>query len=548
MKTKVCDVLVIGGGETGIRAAVEAKRSGAEQVLLLTKGKFGTAGVMFSELTYGWDMQAATGENDPDDSTSVYLDDVLTAARGVCSPSLARIVTEESAARVDDLVDLFGLELVTSQDGKPRQVYGCFSSKSRSYQFTHPAQIKENMKNSIARFGIELLEQYMVIDLIKQDGICRGAIALSRDGTPLCCLAGAVILAAGGATGIYQHNFASAGMTGDGYSLAFRAGCTLSNLEFMQFGLGILAPKYKALFLDRLLYLNPIVKFSRDHSFPCSLEQMMAQHAKHFPFSCSDDSYRFDVAIFQETLENGGKGVAVDISNIPREKLEEIPVWDLYYSWFEPEKNPYEHEMRITPFAHACNGGVIIDEGAATQVPGLYAAGEMISGPYGADRPGGHMHASCQVFGTRAGRNAARFAEEHPFSPDGISVSPPAFGAPSGDSVDFISIRRSIGALMWRNVNVVRNEAGMSSALDMVQQQQAILAHCSVAPEQRWSFCETQNTLLCSQLILSAALARKESRGSHYREDYPHTDSLPYQIQLSQSPNGIVIEKTAPSP
>lgn len=544
METRMCDVLVIGGGETGIRAAVEAKRSGAEQVLLLTKGKFGSAGVMFSELTYGWDMQAATGENDRSDSTDSYLQDVLNGAQGVCSPTLARIVTEESPDRVRDLVDLFHLELVTNKDGKPRQVYGCFSSKNRSYQFTHPAQIKENMKDSIQHYQIELLEQYMAVHLICQDGICRGAVALSKRGEPLCCLAGATILAAGGATGIYQHNFASAGMTGDGYCLAYQAGCTLANLEFMQFGLGVLAPKYKALFLDRLLYLHPQIKFQREHRFPRPLDEMMTQHAKHFPFSCSDDSYHLDVAIFQETLENNGQGVAVDISNIPMEKLEEIPVWELYYNWFEPERNPYDHEMRITPFAHACNGGVKIGAGAETELPGLYAAGEMVSGPHGANRPGGHMHAACQVFGTRAGRNAAHYAQAHPPQP----LTPPAIelSRTEGERIDFRTLRRHIGALMWRNVNVVRNGPDMASALHAVQDYQQTIGHCRIEPGQAWDYYETRSTLLSAQLILSAALARQESRGSHYREDFPQTEAIPYVVKLKQGTSGVTVE-IAPS-
>lgn len=97
MKYFHCDVLVIGGGETGIRAAVEARRQGADKVLLLTKGVFGAAGVMFSPLANGWDMQAGTGENDLEDSPEIHYQDILNAARGVCDPRLAKILTLEAA-------------------------------------------------------------------------------------------------------------------------------------------------------------------------------------------------------------------------------------------------------------------------------------------------------------------------------------------------------------------------------------------------------------------------------------------------------------------
>lgn len=541
MKKRQCDVLVIGGGETGIRAAVEARRAGAQEVILLTKGKFGSAGVMFSELTYGWDMQAATGANDPTDSPAVFFDDVMAAAQGTCDPRLVQVVTQEAASRVEDLADLFGLELLSGADGRPRQVYGCFSSRNRAYQFIHPARIKERMQQSVSKFGVTLLEGYMAVELLKEDGVCRGAVALARDGGALCCRAGAVILAAGGATGIYQHNFASPGMTGDGYSLAYRAGCTLANLEFMQFGLGVLEPKYRALFLDRILCLKPDIRFRREHAFPRPLEELMEQHAKHFPFSCMDSSFALDAAIFQETLENDGRGVEVDLSVIPRERLEEIPVWGLYYSWFDSDKNPYDNPMAITPFAHACNGGVKIDEEAMTEVPGLYAAGEMAAGPHGANRLGGYMHAACQVFGTRAGRNAARFAREHPAGPDGAGIFLPV---PSdGEPLDLEAVRRRTGELLWRSANVVRCGADMTAALEEVRRWQAALERS--APADLWAYFETRSTLLSAELILSAALARQESRGSHYRKDFPQTDPVPYVLYLSRSPGGAAVQRAA---
>ena len=133
MRDIFCDVLVVGGGETGIRAAVEARRCGAEKVILATKGAFGEAGVIFSDITFGWDMQAATGENDPSDSKEVHLEDIMHAAQGTCSRKLAAIVVEEAPQRLRDLEELFGLELYKGENQKPRQVYGCFSSKNRKH-------------------------------------------------------------------------------------------------------------------------------------------------------------------------------------------------------------------------------------------------------------------------------------------------------------------------------------------------------------------------------------------------------------------------------
>lgn len=536
-----CDVLVIGGGETGIRAAVEAKLCGAQRVILVNKGKFSQTGVVFSDITFGWDMQAATGQNDPSDSKQQHFEDIMRAAQGTCSEELAKILVDEAPARVQDLVTLFDLELYKGKNSVPRQVYGCFSSKSRSYQFINPKKIQEKMKKSIAQYGVELLEELMVVSLLTDTGRCYGAAAINRSGESVIFRAGAVILAAGGATGIYKHNFATPGMCGDGYSLALRSGCTVANMEFMQFGLGLLEPKYRALFLDRLLYLKPEIRFEQKHVFPCSLDKMLEKHAKHFPFSCIDESSSFDVAIFKETLANK-RGVEVRLSSIPREKLEEIPVWDLYYNWFEPENNPYDTPLRITTFAHACNGGVMIDSQARTQLEGLYAAGEMVSGPHGANRLGGNMHAACQVFAARAGRNAAVYAREHI---DGIRPLQWHSAERCGDPLNFGEVKDKVGEEMWRNVNVCRNEQNMQSTKAVLNGLREALSCCAVEKAELWDYYEAESAVLTGLAILEAAIERRESRGSHYREDHPDTEDTPYVVKSRCTDKGFITWRSA---
>lgn len=521
MKNIVCDVLVIGGGETGIRAAVEARRCGADKVILVTKGTFGETGVIFSDITFGWDMQAATGENDSSDSKEVHLEDIMNAAQGTCSKKLASVVVEEAPERVRDLEDLFGLELYKGENQRPRQVYGCFSSKNRSYQFVRPKEIQEKMKESIPRFGVTLMENMMIAELLIDGGRCFGAIGLDEEGEYVQFLSGAVILAAGGASGIYKHNFASPGMWGDGYGLALLSGCTLANMEFLQFGLGLLEPKYRALFLDRLLHLNPRIIFEERHDFSGRLEDIFEQHAKHFPFSCIDESCYLDIAIFKETLKNR-KGVRVELSDIPLKKLEEIPVWKLYYGWFEEDKNPYENPLRITLFAHACNGGIVINEKAETGVLGLYAAGEAVSGPHGANRLGGNMHAACQVFGARAGANAAGFAKTE--ARRNVSCWQPPKEVSITDSVDYPSVKKRVGELMWEYVNVVRNEEGLQGALEELNLFWKKLKENIPNKNLLREYYETQSALLTAMAITKAALMRRESRGSHYREDYPELE------------------------
>lgn len=533
---KYCDVLVIGGGETGIRAAVEAKRQGAKDVLLVTKSKYGSSGVMFSNITFGWDMQAATSQNDPTDNKEVHLKDIMNASQGTANEKMARILTEEAPYRVKDLEQLFDLELYRRKDGSERQVYGCFSTKDRSYQFVHPDEIKKKVADSIHKYGVELFDECMVTDLVIQDGKCIGAYALDRENQVWKLHAGATILAAGGATGMYEHNFACEGMTGDGYALALRAGCTLANMEFMQFGLGLLEPKYRALFLDRLMYLQPTIEFEQEHHFPLPLKDILTMHSKHFPFSTIDASYLFDVAVFEETLANHGKGVSVDLSVIPLEKLEEIPVWDLYYHYFDEDKDPYTHKLRITTFAHACNGGVKIDENAATGIEGLYAAGEMITGPHGANRLGGNMHAACQVFGTRAGKNATQYAQEHMENKEMEFEAHPTQSS-SVSAKEYSDAKIRIGKVLWENANVKRNAEGLEKALQELAKEEALLKEGVPSGEALWDYYELRNTILASKAIVQSAYERNESRGGHYRSDFPQTDETSYVVECKYEEN-----------
>lgn len=537
-----CDVLVIGGGETGIRSAVEAKRKGADNVLLVTKGRYGSAGVMFSDITYGWDMQAATGQNDKSDGMPQHFSDILKAAQGTCNEKLAEILTQEAPARVEDLKTLFGLEIYRNEEGVPRQVYGCFSSKNRSYQFIHPHEIKQKVANGLEKFAINMLDGIMIIELLVNNNQCFGAIGLDTEGQKYIFISKAVILACGGATGMYKHNFACPGMSGDGYSLALNAGCSLVNMEFMQFGLGILEPKYRALFLDRLMFLNPDVKFTHDHNFPCTIEEMLLEHSKHFPFSTIDQSYHFDVAVLEETIRNEEKGVAVDLSVIPIEELQKIPVWDLYYHYFDEDMNPYDNKLYITVFAHACNGGVLIDENASTGIKGLFAAGEMVAGPHGANRLGGNMHAACQVFGTRAGKNAAELAcssdfEIYEFEEETVCDRCNLTGG------DYLAAKSRIGDVLWQYVSVARNEEGMKKAIDVIDSAAKLIELGKPDDQFLWDYYELISTVNSSRAIVSSALERTETRGSHNRTDYPTMDEKAYIIKCYLADGEMMIER-----
>lgn len=545
------DVLVIGGGGAGCRAAVAAHDVGA-RVVVVVKGELGRSGATVAPGS-GVAWQAADGCSGPDDSPDVHFRNIIEAGLGMADPRLARILASEVLPRMDDL-ERWGVRFVPDPAEKKRHfcAYSCFADQPRAHCILnsghgHAGDIVLALKREMSRRAIEVHEDTFVSDLIVYDGRCVGALGLRSNGGLVTYRAGAVVLAAGGARWIFPHARGQhlIDTTGDGYAMALRAGARLTNMEFAQF---TLVPSFSSPISvpGSFWALFPKIRnrAGEDALVPylpggITRQQVMWERTLHFPFSCRDASCWLDIAVATETREGRGMeegGLLLDFGEVDLATFRPSRPNHIPEDYARPVILP-SGLATVRNAAHAINGGVCIDEQAQTSVEGLFAAGEVAAGPHGADRLGGGMVTSCQVFGARAGRSAAEYARDSDRTePLGVAFHVPLarIRARRGGSRDAEDVFAALQDSTGRNLMVLRNESGLKELLARIEELRGewIPQLASQTAQLLRRALEAENALLTAELMARAALLRQESRGSHFREDYPARDDHNWRAKI----------------
>lgn len=535
------DVLIIGSGAAGLRAACAAREAGAD-VLLISKGKIAQSGGTYYSVAELGAFNVPDGALDPTDSPEIFYQDIMDAALGMADPKLAQLLTEE-AVMARDYLEECGMKFRMNPDGTYMCYQGCFSTKPRSHIVeNHFKPVCAALGNRVNSYGIRCLDGITVTNLLIRDGVCCGAFAI--DGDTLCCiLAKAVVLAAGGASTIFSRNMYPDDISGDGYAMSARANARIANMEFVQIGLGLALPKVNLLGPQLWEALPQLTNGRHEHFLykyaPENLteDEIVAAKYHHFPFSSRDISKYVEIGVERE-IQSGGAtehgNVYLDFLHTDFDTLFQnpnsllAPMWPLTYQRFqEMGIDLYKDKIEIACFAHAVNGGIKIDPTACSSIPGLYAAGEVAAGPHGADRLGGNMMVTCQVFGRRAGLFAAEWAKQVslPDLSESFYAQEEAFLSGIG-MYPVEETNEMIAALQKacdQSLMIVRNEAGLTKCLDTIESLRAQLGRntCAFSASSLANGLRLENMLTTARLVASAALARKESRGSHYRSDYP---------------------------
>ena len=541
MEMKQCDVLVVGSGGAALKAALTASEHGAD-TLLITKGKYGLCGATASGVAETGGFCSADGETDPEDNPDIFYNDIIEAGRGMCDPSLARLLADKSAETFYETEKL-GVQFDRDEKGHYIQKKSCFTSKPRMHMLQrHGMQIVEVLKKHVIENGVRIIEQTMVTDIITKNNRAVGAAAINEDGEFFVVQAKAVILGTGGAGQLFQYNLSTPEMTGDGYALGYRAGAELKNMEFLQMGEGFVYP-FTNIFHPWAWPLQPKVLNSDGEEF---LEKYLPRNINYtdlfnvrgtyYPFSCNKESFILDVAIKKEMLsgkmtEHGG--VYLDFSEsgagADSEGTELANMWPHMNQWLKSKGIDIKTEkLEVGLMFHAVNGGLCINECAKTTVDMLYAAGEGAAGPHGADRVGGGMLLTCQVFGKIAGENAAENIKNISFEDitkeaDRLNGVHKEIAGKKGDihPDELINIIRQS---MWETVMIVRNEETLKRNLNVLKEVNDQVKNLKIESAQEIrKYYELKNMLLVGEMITRACLTRKESRGSHYREDYPES-------------------------
>ena len=521
------EVLVIGGGLAGLSAALEARREG-RKVLLVCKRKAGRSG---NTIISGAHLSGVFPGTE--DTTERFVQDTLRSGRGIGDPLLVQTLAEGASSAVSFLEGL-GVRMVRNEaglacrlipgHGVPRTIctdFHDFPVHTPGLSLTLP------MLEEVNRSGVDVIDSAMAVRLLRcGDGVC-GGMFVGRNGARFRVVSGATVLACGGGGRLFAHNNNTSDITGDGLVLAYQAGARLRDLEFIQFypAMGIAPVKIVlpgALFADGAVLRNRQgVKF---------LPKYVEGGEKR---ATRDEMSR---AIHREVVSDRGVdgGVFLDLSDVPHQvALERYDgLWRLLARMgFDPRCD----RMTVGLAVHFFMGGMVINPFGAATVPGLYGAGEVTGGIHGANRLGGNALMEAVVFGRIAGTSAARNAK--PSLRDAWQIEEE--GPNSGTEPDLGQIRCEVQELLWRHAGVERCRNGLEQGLSRLAELQERFAEGG-GGDNPLLWHETRNTLTAARLIFTAALCRTESRGAHYRSDFPELDHDRWDgfLEMEKSPAG----------
>jgi L-aspartate oxidase len=512
------DVLVVGSGAAGLTAALGCKPL---RVTVLTKARVGTGG------SSPWAQGGVAVAVGKDDAPRLHAADTMAAGAGLNDSRVVDILTSEGPARVKALLAL-GAQFDLDDTGALALGREAAHSRRRILHSRDAtgAEIVRTLVEAVHHAPeVQLLSQAFALDLVMEDGQVVGLVAVHADGRRVLHLAPAVVLAAGGLGRLYLHTTNPPEATGDGLAMAARAGAQLVDVEFVQFHPTALAAEGAdpmPLLTEALRGEGAILIDETGHRF------MLDEHPDR-ELAPRDVVAR---AIWHRLM--AGHRVFLDAREAVGEEFpDRFPT--VFHSCRTYGLDPRVEPIPVAPAAHYHMGGVAVDERGRTSLPGLWACGEVsATGVHGANRLASNSLLEALVFGARVAEDLTSSLPSR--TPRGWRVAGgtiPAVSAP-GDAELTLAVRR----LMWEKVGLLRDGAGLALALEELQRLAA--RHPQAAGEAR-------NLLWAGRLVAAAALERKESRGGHYRSDYPEPDPVwQRRLFLTASPDGSVHFETPP--
>ncbi len=587
LQRRAHDVLVIGAGGAGLRAAIEAKAAGAD-VGLVCKSLLGKAHTVMAE----GGVAAALAHVAPTDSWQVHFRDTMVGGKMLNNPRMAQLHAMEAPDRVREL-ELWGAVFDRTEDGRILQrPFGGHSHPRLAHVGDRTGlEMIRTLQDRAVAAGIEVYMECTITRLITgADGV-RGAFGYWRTtGRPIAFAAKAIVLATGGIGKAYEVTSNSWEYSGDGQALAYEAGAELIDMEFVQFhptgmvwppgvrGLlvteavrgegGILRNARGERFMWKYLPDERRAEYAETDDeaarWVTALSEGRQTDARRPPeLSTRDNVAR---AIYTEVKEGRGSphgGVFLDISYLPADLVRrKLP--SMYEQFKElADVDITRGPMEVGPTTHYVMGGIRVDaETGETTAPGLFAAGEVAAGMHGANRLGGNSLSDLLVFGARAGAAAARHASTRETEP---YLDPVQLQGASGTLVaplervegeDPYAIQRDLQEMMQRLVGIFRVEEDLAEAIrrlaDLRRRWQAVRATGGRAYNPGWDLVfELGNLLTVSEAITRSARQRTESRGAHSRLDHPAPDDATWSglnSVVARGADGTMSVDTTPLP
>ncbi|MFO0917439.1 MAG: L-aspartate oxidase [Planctomycetaceae bacterium] len=502
------DILVIGAGIAGIRAALAIDKK--LHVVVATKDRIDLS-------NSAWAQGGIAGVFDPLDAIANHVADTMAAGKGLCNREIVEMVVREAPQRIRELSTLGAVfdqadgEIALTQEGG--------HSHRRVVHALGDATGKEIMRALIERIhnepSIDVWEKTFTIDLLTHEGECRGALVWNPAHGRTFVWAKQTIICTGGAGRLFRETTNPDIATADGQAMAFRAGAQVRDMEFMQFHPTVLyiAGSSRHLISEAVRGEGGILRDVLGYRF-------MQDYDSALELAPRDIVSR---AITRQMEKTRHHCVYLDVTHLPKELIaERFPHIRMVCAEFGLDLT--RDLIPVRPGAHYMIGGVAVDANARTSLPRLWAAGEVTStGLHGANRLASNSLLEGLVFGLRAGNNASAAAqgEADRFTAWPLEADHAAQVPPAKDDLQLADLLNSLNSEMGRHVGIERNAEGLESALRQVEFWDRYVGPREFSTVEGW---ELQNMLLAARMMIRAALARSESRGVHFRTDFPESD------------------------
>jgi len=500
---KSYDYIIIGSGIAGLYIALMAREHGS--VLILTKGSIDECNTKYAQ----GGVAAAIGRTD---SPELHFDDTIAAGAGLCDEEAVRILTEEAADRIADLIRI-GVPFDTV-DGKIALTKEAAHSTPRILHAGGDAtggQIEETLTRKVSNDGITVLENFLATQIIVENGVVKGVSAYdSRTGSIEQLNCRFLILATGGAGRLFKLNTNSEIATGDGVALAYRAGAEIMDMEFFQFHPTALRIPGVPPFL-----ISEAVRGEGGILRNVENRQFMADYHDEAELAPRDIVAR---SILTEMNKTHSDRVFLDVTHIsPKVVTTRFP--HIFRFCMDHGLDITRAHIPVAPAAHYTMGGVRTNIWGETNIAGLFACGETAcTGVHGANRLASNSILEVLVFAKRIMQRTQE-------------VTSPSFLAQGDGGIESLPVRKVearkpwvtlalLQSLLWNNVGIVRSKEQLQEAADTLAVWETMVGE----PMDRPSY-ELSNLVLAGRLMTEAALMRKESRGAHFRSDCPKSSN-----------------------
>jgi len=506
------DYLIIGGGIAGLRAALSLAAEG--RVLILTKAETAESNTGYAQ----GGIAAAIGA---DDSPDLHFGDTLRAGDGLCDESAVRVLVEEGARYVRELIE-WGVRF--DMDAQGRIALGLEAAHStRRVLHAGDATGREIARALWARVvtmpTVKTADHALVTSLLVHGGVVTGARYFDREGRAHDVRARATLLATGGAGRVFRETTNPAVATGDGIALAYHAGACVADLEFVQFHPTAL----KKVGAPRFL-MSEALRGEGARLVNAAGDRFMKRYHDDGDLAPRDVVAR---AIVREA-EATGADVYLTLAHLDRRSVEArfptIAEMSRLYAGLELATD----RIPVGPAAHYLMGGIDTDESARTSLPGLFAAGETAcTGVHGANRLASNSLLEGLVFGARAAIAMRQPLAAAALKPDRRLVDSPAPAA-AGDG----DVLEDVPDVMWRSAGLFRTREGLQQATTTLRRELETARAATVESKRDAGAWRRFNLATVGWLIARAALRRDESRGGHFRADFPNRDDLHWKVHL----------------